>query len=1299
MSGVSTGLCRFALRALHFAQLVALSLAFLPFSATLSFAAVVIDRPLLFSFDGSDTTKGKFGSADKLDIDQATGTVYVVDNSGDNNENKPAIDKFNAAGEAQIFAATGESSRPIDILGNGAGAPFDIAIDNSSANPGRIYVTGGQEGLKAVAPSGFAIWELPEVNNCSSAVDAEGNLWISARFGNKVFKYNTGNPPIQIDELTDTSGAERPCQLALDTVGSLYIVQQSSNGSVDKYVNGVFDSTLDPFPAADINADQTKPDGHIFVVHAGVFFEYDQSGTLLGRFGEASLGGGGKGIAYYAALDRVYVATGSQVRVFGPTQTLGTAPDVTLDPVSSDSLSTAHFSGTINPLGLENSYHFEYKQGTDANWFSGVTSTPTEHIVPADSTPHAVSFDVSGLSSFTTYQVRLVVSNDELGIENASAPLTFGTGQFADLTIDEPSAVTARTAHISGTVDSKESQTTWRFQTSSRADCPNGAGFDNHPSHVIEADSGPIPVEEDLTGLTPNQHYCLRISATNSPGTAHSEIKQFDTLPVLPIVAMRGAAPRTETSVRLNAFVNPENAKTTYRFEYSLDGSSWTSLLEHDLGPGTDSVLVGEELTGLEPDTTYSFRLSAENVAGPVQSQAQSFTTLVPSQEDCPNADVRAAQHTTYLGSCRGIELVNSPEKGNQNAGAFGKTVGSIFGAKSPISADGNRMVWTVRGGAPGAPNGTEGNFLAKRTASGWSSQSIAPPAAEQPGKGDFAYFLTAFSPDLSSFLLSARVSTGFAKPPPPTIVRMREGKQNILKSYAESPTSERFVDLTNDGEHILVVNPDTEQLEDIGAARVGPPEVPGEVVSVMPDGAPSECGLGTGGQGFRGIAGSDIGQPGDHWIAATDASRIYFLAKPNAGEPGGGSCSGSFSHLYVRDRNSGKTTLIDPKASDFLTAIPNGHQAYFATRSGLDPADTDPDSPDLYRWDEDAGAEGESSCITCFASVPGHLAIVSSNNSLAHVLVSEDLSHVYFYSNEQLVAGLGEPGALNLYALSNGQVHFVAVTDVDVLVESPAGRFGGLSDDGNVLLFIASATPSLSSDAMAAQCIQANSSPTTCEQVYRYDDRDQSIECVSCDHDGLTTHSYGSPNNSAAVPDAALSGDGSTAAFATREALVPLDVNDDTDVYEWRDGTVQLITDGVTDFQEGFAAPRVWAVDEDGSDVFFGVVPPEGRLTGFERDGVLNVYDARVDGGFEPPTTPAHCSEDSCQGPLQPPPALDRPASGGSSMGNLREAPARCAKGKVRRRGRCIKRPSRKQKKGAHRRKRAGHSEQGRSK
>ena len=325
----------------------------------------------------------------------------------------------------------------------------------------------------------------------------------------------------------------------------------------------------------------------------------------------------------------------------------------------------------------------------------------------------------------------------------------------------------------------------------------------------------------------------------------------------------------------------------------------------------------------------------------------------------------------------------------------------------------GKLALWGVAGGATGGTSAAGNSFLAARTPGGWQSTALVPPVDRQLGEGNWAYSLLDTTPDLSRFIFRASGRVEGA------VVRLdRDQHQEALKAYGEkiqgvSPNED---DLTNDGKHLLLINTETapRQLEDFGS---GTPEV----VSIMPDGTESECGLEGEGRSFIGRGASNTGaaaqwRPGYHMIATTDASRVYFQAQEN------GDCYGLL-RLYERNREAnggaGETTLIDPgtggHSPEFIRATPDGRSAYFTTYSNLDPADTNSHA-DVYRWDEETG---KSTCVTCEANTDVEISPFAEG--LLSVLVSDDFSHIYFVSPKQLVSGRGEVGARNYYALSGG--------------------------------------------------------------------------------------------------------------------------------------------------------------------------------------------------------------------------------------------------------------------------------------
>jgi hypothetical protein len=199
-------------------------------------------------------------------------------------------------------------------------------------------------------------------------------------------------------------------------------------------------------------------------------------------------------------------------------------------------------------------------------------------------------------------------------------------------------------------------------------------------------------------------------------------------------------------------------------------------------------------------------------------------------------------------------------------------------------------------------------------------------------------------------------------------------------------------------------------------------------------------------------------------------------------------------------------------------------------------------------------------------------------------------------------------------------------------------------------------------------------------------------ITCVSCPPSGAppTADSSDVPRTGVGGTfvdwheNHALSDDGSRVFFSTAQQLVPQDVNNKEDVYEYDvpSGTVHLISSGT-------GADDSWFLDAsaNGDDAFFTT---SQQLVGWDNDQQYDLYDARVGGGFpDPPPAGVTCDPSvSCQGTPSAPPGLQPAASASfTGPGNVVTKPktptsAVCRRGFVRRRvkGRlsCVKRSTR---------------------
>lgn len=188
---------------------------------------------------------------------------------------------------------------------------------------------------------------------------------------------------------------------------------------------------------------------------------------------------------------------------------------------------------------------------------------------------------------------------------------------------------------------------------------------------------------------------------------------------------------REATSVTLGARINPNGSPTTYRFEYGPTAAYGTAVAEASAGSGSAAAVFFEPIAGLQPGTTYHFRVVATNATGTAVSADRTFTTR--DGGDPPG---------------RGYEMVSQPDKiGGVGVGLWPGGVGHL--ASSGMAAyTGERF---MVGGSYGAPlNGdTKHGFtndwsFAERgdDQTGWSSHSPITHPNYQPSVGQFVQVL-----------------------------------------------------------------------------------------------------------------------------------------------------------------------------------------------------------------------------------------------------------------------------------------------------------------------------------------------------------------------------------------------------------------------------------------------------------------------------------------------------------------------------------------------------------------------------
>ena len=174
---------------------------------------------------------------------------------------------------------------------------------------------------------------------------------------------------------------------------------------------------------------------------------------------------------------------------------------------------------------------------------------------------------------------------------------------------------TQTTATLNATVNPNSGNVTdckFEYGTTKPTDRPQRAPRCRGPGAV------PVAVTAAVTGLAANTTYHFRISATNAGGTSKGSDLTLKTPPNAPAVVTKAASSVAPTTATLNATVNPEGATVSdCKFEYGTTETYGSTASCASLpGSGTSPVAVSAAVTGLTPNTTYHFRISATNPSG-----------------------------------------------------------------------------------------------------------------------------------------------------------------------------------------------------------------------------------------------------------------------------------------------------------------------------------------------------------------------------------------------------------------------------------------------------------------------------------------------------------------------------------------------------------------------------------------------------------------------------------------------------------------------------------------------------------
>jgi hypothetical protein len=313
------------------------------------------------------------------------------------------------------------------------------------------------------------------------------------------------------------------------------------------------------------------------------------------------------------------------------------------------------------------------------------------------------------------------------------------------------------------------------------------------------------------------------------------------------------------------------------------------------------------------------------------------------------------------------------------------------------------------------------------------------------------------------------------------------------------------------------------------------------------------------------------------------------------------------------------------PAEVAFAGATPDGAVAYLVTAAQLTDDDVD-ESSDVYRYEV-----GDGSLTRVSAGAAPADAVVT------RAYPSDDGGRVYFLARGQLVPGQGTEGSPNAYVADGAGLRFIGTLAPDdgwaiAEEESPRLPTVELTPGSGDRLMLITGGALRPEDTDAAR------------DVYLYDAAEGGPPLLvsKTAHGGdaevpVRTDSvfFHLVHRFAQAPPRTLVADGRRVLFMTAESLVPEDTDSATDVYEWFDGEVGLVSSG-----GGAHDAMLLGASPDGASVF--VTTPERLASADDDSGDYDIYAARLGGGFpEPAAPPAECA-DGC--PPAPPSRLARP-------------------------------------------------------
>jgi hypothetical protein len=680
-----------------------------------------------------------------------------------------------------------------------------------------------------------------------------------------------------------------------------------------------------------------------------------------------------------------------------------------------------------------------------------------------------------------------------------------------------------------------------------------------------------------------------------------------------PIAGELWASQVDSRSATLSAEVDPNGSLTSGYFEYTpqatyeAKGFSGAKRININvIGSEAGMFTVNfPTIAGLASDTTYRYRLVLTNGKG---------QTTEPKAAPYPFFVTFPTSGGPLLPDGRGWEMVSPVDK---NGGGIATPESIAEGGTLQAAVQGGSATYSSASsfaGGQGAPPASQ--YISTRNSGGWSTQNITTPifsGSYDIAKGGAPYRL--FSTDLArSLLLNGKGCRGEATgcPVPNPTLPGTDAPAGFQNYYLRTSSNGGFEALLGPSETGLSGQSASQFEVTLAGASEDLTHVVlsscAKLTASAISGCPGQANL----YEFAGGALKQLNASPGATIAAqsanavsTDGFRVYFYEAGN---------------LFVRDGATLKRA--DQGAGGggtFQLASADGSIAYF-TKAG-----------DLYRFN---ATTSTATKLTSSADVQGVLGAGANGANLYYLRTG----------------GLYRCTAANTAAANGCDAATKIAAGADASDYPPATGTSRVTADGSKLLFVSTTSLEDHNGNTYDNTDLGSGEPDS--QVYLYD-ASLGITCVSCNP------TNGRPIGPSSIPGAVKNGaglmgykprvlvdGGKRVFFDSGDALVPTDTNTQgaggagvPDPYQWEvqgeggctraDGCASILSSGRD------STPSLFAdASTDGSDAYF--------LTGSslvgKDPGAIDLYDARIGGGFGEAGEGIPCEGDSCQAlPAEP--------------------------------------------------------------